>query len=123
MAAQFTLTKARSARAERRRVTDDLLEHRGLVDLLTKRQVLALHAFLCPLAILDVRQRRVPADGASLLVAPRIEAHQVPPIASVLRPHPSFHLGPFAADDLLEFASQPLEIVRMEHFSVVARRE
>src|SRR2546427_6700318 len=57
---------------------DDLLEHRHLVDLFAKRDVLVSDRFLRPLPILDVGPRDIPARDPTVLVPQRVRAEQKP---------------------------------------------
>ena len=52
-----TLDTCASTRSDRRRDADDFLEHRGLVDLFPKREVLFAHPVFHLLAIVDVGRR------------------------------------------------------------------
>jgi hypothetical protein len=53
---------------KRRRGADDLLEHRGAIDLFAQREVLASNPVFGPLEIVDVRSRGIPADDVAVMV-------------------------------------------------------
>src|SRR5476651_2698979 len=68
---------------QRGRAADNLFEHRGLVDFLSKRNVLLLQFILVSLAILDVDTCDVPPDDLSLVVSDWVVTKQKPAISSV----------------------------------------
>src|SRR6266567_6146763 len=61
---------------QRRRCADNFLEHRGLVDLLTKSNVFPLKYFLGSLAFINIRTRNIPTHELSLFVVQGTEANQ-----------------------------------------------
>src|SRR5882762_4199309 len=75
---------------QRGRAADNLFEHRGLVNFLSKRNVLLLQSLLGSLAILDIGIGDVPPHELSLVVAKRVGTNQEPTIGSV--PGPQAHL-------------------------------
>src|SRR6266849_10885107 len=84
------LGHSRQDRGERGGRTDNLFEHRGLVDFLSKRNVFSLQSLLGSLAILDIGICDVPPHELSLVVAKWVGANQEPTIGSV--PGPQAHL-------------------------------
>src|ERR1700731_3306800 len=77
------LGHSRQDRGERGRGADNLFEHRGLVDFLSKRNVFLLQSLLGSLAILDIGTREVPPHELSVVVAKRVGTNQEPTIGSV----------------------------------------
>src|SRR5712671_3137419 len=73
----------RQDRGQRGRAADNLFEHRGLVDFLSKRNILLLQSLLVSFAILDVGTCDVPPNDLSLVVSDRIVTKQKPAIRSV----------------------------------------
>src|ERR1700692_2559461 len=71
---------------------DNLFEHRGLVDFLSKRNVLLLQFILVSLAILDIGTRDVPPDDLPLVVSERVVTNQKPAIRSVAATQALLHL-------------------------------
>src|SRR6266576_3896961 len=67
---------------QRGRAADNLLEHRGLVDFLSKRNVFLLQSLLGSLAILDIGTCDVPANDLTLVVSERVVTNQKPAIRS-----------------------------------------
>src|SRR4029077_9512427 len=65
------------------RGSNDLLEHRGLVDLFSKGDVFLLQSLLCPLAVLYIGTRNIPTCDVSLVVAYRVGTSQKPAVASI----------------------------------------
>src|ERR1700674_4224665 len=63
---------------QRRRCTDNFLEHRSLVDLLTQGDVFLLKPLLGSLALINIGRRNIPALDLSLIVVQRIETSQKP---------------------------------------------
>src|SRR6195256_140709 len=77
------LGHVRREAGQRARAADNLFEHRGLVDFLSKRNVLLLQFILVSLAILDVSTCDVPPNDLSLVVSERVVTNQKPAIRSV----------------------------------------
>src|ERR1700676_166088 len=77
------LGHSRQHLGERFRGADNLLEHRGLVDFLSKRDVFMLQSLLRSLAILDIGTSQVPPNALSLVVSDRVVTNQEPAIRSV----------------------------------------
>src|ERR1700686_3106715 len=77
------LRPLRQDRGQCGRAADNLFEHRGLVDFLSKRDVLLLQFILVSLAILDVGTCDVPPNDLSLVVSERAVTNQKPTIRSV----------------------------------------
>src|SRR3954462_5169737 len=74
------LGHARQNRHERGRGAHNLFEHRGLVDLLSKRNVFLPQSLLGSLAILDIGRCDVPAHELSLVVAKWVGAMHEPTV-------------------------------------------
>src|SRR6266446_1649787 len=72
------LGHSRQHRGERGRGADNLFEHRGLVDFLSKRNVFLLQSLLGSLAILDIGTGEVPPNELSLVVSDRVVTNQEP---------------------------------------------
>ena len=118
-------TFATSARtpAQRRRGADDLLEHRGLGDLVAQGDVLLLELLLQvvqlllrPLAVIDIRDRSIPSDDRARLVSQWNGARQEPSILpfGVAAAHFQFE-GMSRGDRLPPFLHDAVAIVRMKH--------
>src|SRR6266851_10480711 len=71
---------------QRPRCADNFLEHRSLVDLLAKGNVLLLKFLFGPLAVFNIRQRNIPTLDVSLVVVQRIVTNQKPAITSIAFP-------------------------------------
>src|SRR5260221_2139743 len=102
---------------QRGRAADNLLEHRGLVDLLSKRDVFLLQFLLVSLAILDVGACDVPSNDLSLIVSERVVTKQEPAIRSVGATHALLHhqLVSGAADQpTVKVCLDPVDIVGMK---------
>ena len=68
------------------RSSDDLLEHRCLVDFFAQRDVLVLEPLLGLLAILDIGRGDIPTREASLFIPQRVIAEKKPAILPVFSP-------------------------------------
>src|SRR5882762_12027254 len=68
---------------QRPRCADNFLEHRSLVDLLAKGNVLLLKFLLGSLAFINIRTRNIPTHELSLSIAQGAEANQKPAKASI----------------------------------------
>src|SRR6185295_9287455 len=108
------LRHVRQDGGERGRAADNLFEHRGLVDFLSKRDVFLLQSFLGPLAIVDVSTGDIPADDLAVFVTQRVVTGQIPARASVPLAQPQLQLE-FRAGQQRTIcgSSEPLGIVRM----------
>src|SRR4030095_5999396 len=91
-----------------------LLEHRGLVDFLSQRNVFLLQPLLSPLAIVDIGTGDVPANDLALVIAHRVVPSEKPAIASIagLQAHFQF-VGQAARQRTLCKRFKPSDIVRM----------
>src|SRR6266853_451509 len=99
---------------ERGRAADNLFEHRGLVDFLSKRDVLFPQSLLGSLAILDIGICDVPPHELSLVVAQRVGANQEPPIGSVPGPQAHLHLASGAGQyRTIDMCRDPVDVIRM----------
>src|SRR5713101_4173914 len=107
---------------QRGRAADNLFEHRGLVDLLSKRNVLLLQFILVSLAILDVGTCDVPPNDLSLVVEERAVTNQKPAIRSVAATQALLHLQLVrgaASQRTVKMCLDPVKVVRM-NFSFMA---
>ncbi len=77
---------ARKYRLQCARRSDNLLEHRCLIDFFAQRDILVLQYLLSLLAILDIGRRGIPACEASLLISQRVMAEKKPAILPVPSP-------------------------------------
>src|SRR5476649_890429 len=77
---------------QRGRAPYNLFEHRGLIDFLSKRNVLLLQFILVSLAILDVGTCDVPPNDLSLVISERVVTNQKPAIRSVAATQALLHL-------------------------------
>src|ERR1700733_239341 len=84
------LGDAREHVSEWCRSSDDLLEHRRLVDFFAQRNIFFLEPLLGPLAVIDIGPRGIPPRDAPLLVRYRDQAIVEPAILSVVSPEPCF---------------------------------
>src|SRR5882672_1888458 len=100
---------------QRGRAADNLFEHRGLVDFLSKRNVLLLQFILVSLAILDVSTCDVPPDDLSLVVSERVVTNQKPAIRSVAATQALLHLHVSGAayQRAFKMCLDPVNVVRM----------
>src|SRR6266446_3299365 len=108
------LRHLRQEGSQRGRAADNLFEHRGLVDFLSKRNVFLLQSLLGSLAILDIGICDVPPHELSLVVAKRVGANQEPTIGSV--PGPEAHLPLVSGatrERTIDTCLEPLDVVRM----------
>src|SRR5262249_6211712 len=98
-----------------RRRPDDLLEHRRLVQFFAESERLLVGALLGPLAIVDVGCRGVPADDASLLVAERRVADEVPQVLAVVTTRPDLaFVGKSAGEGGAGRVPQLRELIRVK---------
>src|SRR6266850_638925 len=107
---------------QRGRAADNLFEHRGLVDFLSKRNVLLLQFVLVSLAILDVGTCDVPPNDLSLVVSERVVTKQKPAIRSVAATHALLHhqlVSGAAYQPTVKMCLDPAKVVRMK-FSFMA---
>src|SRR5258708_9566038 len=110
------LGHSRQDRGERGRGADNLFEHRGLVDLLSKRNVFLLQFILVSLAILDVGTCDIPPNDLSMVVSERVVTNQKPAIRSVAATQALLHLqlvGGAAGQRTLKMCLDPVNVVRM----------
>src|SRR5580765_2002558 len=68
---------------ERGRPADNLLEHRGLVDFLAKRDVFFPQSLLGSLAVVDIRSGHIPTRNLPLFVTPWVVTGQKPAVTAV----------------------------------------
>ncbi len=100
---------------QRRRRSDDLLEHRRAVDLVAQRLVLVAHAQLGALALFDVGAGRVPVHHATFSVAQRVVLNEEPAVLPIVAPRPPFKAERHAARErLLPFVLEPLDVLGMK---------
>src|SRR6266853_1593536 len=105
---------------QRRRAADNLFEHRGLVDFLSKRNVLLLQFILVSLAILDVGTCDVPPNDLSLAVSERVLTNQKPALRSIAATQAHLRLVSGAAyHRTVDICLDPVDVVRM-HFRSIA---
>src|SRR5882672_8521294 len=110
------LRHVRQDGGQRGRAADNLFEHRGLVDFLSKRDVLLLQFLLVSLAIFDVGTCDVPPNDLSLVVSERVVTNQKPAIRSVAATQALLHLqlvGGAAGQRTLKMCLDPVNVVRM----------
>src|SRR6202030_3641449 len=77
---------------QRQRCADNFLEHRSLIDLLAKGNVLLLKFLFGPLAVFNIGSRDIPTLDLSLVVAQRIETSQKPAKTSITFAYPQLQL-------------------------------
>src|SRR2546422_5313524 len=77
---------------QRPRCTNNFLEHRSLVDLLAKGNVLLLKFLLGSLALINIRRRNIPTLDLPLVVLQRIVTNQKPAIIPIRAPHSQLQL-------------------------------
>src|SRR5882762_8694664 len=106
---------------QRGRAADNLFEHRGLVNFLSKRNVLLLQFILVSLAILDVSTCDVPPNDLSLVVSEWVVTNQKPAIRSVAATEALLHLHESGAayQRTVKMCLDPVNVVRM-NFSFMA---
>src|SRR5882762_8828898 len=94
---------------------DDLLEHRGVIDLIPEGLVLILHALFGALPVIDVGSGRVPMQQPSISIAKRVVLDEEPTVLAVLSARALLvrERKP-ARECLLPFAAQPLDVLRMK---------
>src|SRR5882672_10372827 len=99
---------------QRGRAADNLLEHRGLVDFLSKCNVLLLQFILVSLAILDVGACDVPPDDLALVVPKRVVTNQEPAIRPVAATQALLQLeSPGDFQRTVKMCPDPVNVVRM----------
>src|ERR1700716_3026987 len=115
------LRHVRQDGGQRGRAADNLFEHRGLVDFLSKRNVLLLQFILVSLAILDVGTSDVPPNDLSLVVSERVVTNQKPAIRSVAATQALLHLHVSGAayQRTVKMCLDPVNVVGM-NFSFMA---
>src|SRR5258708_33758160 len=109
------LRHVRQDGSQRGRAPDNLFEHRGLVDFLSKRNVLLLQFIFVSLAILDVSTCDVPPNDLSLVVSERVVTNQKPAIRSVAATQALLHLHVSGAahQRTIKMCLDPVHVVRM----------
>src|ERR1700719_180161 len=78
------LGDAREHRLQSGRGSNDLLEHRGPVDLFAESDVFFFQPLLGSLAVVYIGIRNIPASDVAIVVSYRIEASQKPTITSIV---------------------------------------
>src|SRR5207244_1592462 len=95
---------------------DEFLEHGRVYSVFSQRNVFVSHPVFCPLAIIDVRTRRIPAHDMPLIISQRVVPDQEPTKLSVLSSGSLFDLEREACDQesfaLLLYIP---EVIRMEN--------
>src|SRR6202043_1126213 len=115
------LGHSRQDRRERGRGADNLFEHRGLVDFLSKCNVFFLQSLLGSLAILDIGTCDVPPHELSLVVAKRVGTNQEPTIGSVAGPQAHLQLVSGAGRQRkVDMCLDSVGVVRMNLRSIVS---
>src|SRR5882724_8606356 len=84
------LGHSRQDRAERGRGADNLFEHRGLVDFLSKRDVFLFQSLFSSLAVFDISSGNIPTRNLPLFVAQGVVTSQKPAVASITLAKPHF---------------------------------
>jgi hypothetical protein len=77
---------------QRGRRSDNLLEHRRLVDFFSKSDVFLFQSLLSSLPVFNIGTRPVPSRDLPFVVAHRVEANLKPSIASVTLAYAHLHL-------------------------------
>src|SRR6266404_8050766 len=77
---------------QRPRCADNFLEHRSLVDLLAKGNILLLKSLFGSLAVVNIGTCYIPTNNLSLVISPRIETSQEPAITSIALAQPQLQL-------------------------------
>src|SRR6266581_3108091 len=100
---------------QRPRCADNFLEHRSLVDLLAKGNVLLLKFLFGSLALINIRRRNIPTLDLSLVVVERIVTNQEPAIIPIRAPHSQLQLvsGATGASTIGISACRPFPVIRM----------
>src|SRR6266446_9863240 len=75
---------------QRGRAADNLFEHRGLVDFLSKRNVFLLQFLFSSLAVFDISSGNIPTRNLPLFVAHGVVTSQKPAVASITFAKPHF---------------------------------
>src|SRR5580692_10510488 len=92
-----------------------LLKHERLIDLLPQRKVFVTHPLLGPLAILDIRPSRVPANNVPLVVAKGIVADKKPAVVTVFSKRSLLKFKRLTARErLIALLAQPFQILGVE---------
>src|ERR1700736_1274334 len=111
----------RQNRGERGRGADNLFEHRGLVDFLSKRNVFLLQSLLGSLAILDIGTCQVPPKELSLVVSDWVVTSQEPAIRSVAATQAHLQLVRGSAyQRTVDMCLDPVDVVRMTFRSIAS---
>src|ERR1700730_9311333 len=106
---------------QRGRGADNLFEHRGLVDFLSKRNVFLLQSLLGSLAILDIGTCQVPPKELSLVVSDWVVTSQEPAIRSVAATQAHLQLvSGCAYQRTVDVCLDPVEVVRMNFSSIAS---
>src|SRR5258707_14926739 len=101
---------------ERGRGADNLLEHRGLVDLLSQRDVLLLQSLFSLLAVFDISSGNIPTCNLPLFVAQGVVTGQKPAVASIAlaKPHFAFE-GRAHRHSTIPLSLDPFRIIGMTY--------
>src|SRR6266404_4748986 len=84
------LGHSRQDGGERGRGADNLLEHRGLVDLLSQRDVFLFQSLFSLLAVFDISSGNIPTRNLPLFVAQGVVTSQKPAVTSIAPTKPHF---------------------------------
>ena len=94
--------------------TDNLLEHRGRVDLLAQRQVLAEHPIGGGFPVVDVSGRGIQPDQGAAIIPQGLVTDGKPAILAIMTPDSGLpFLGATLGDRSLDAALHRLAVVRM----------
>src|SRR5260221_1072820 len=75
---------------QRGRAADNLFEHRGLVDFLSKRNIFLLQFLFSSLAVFDISSGNIPTRNLPLFVAQGVVTSQKPAVPSIALAEPHF---------------------------------
>src|SRR5260221_7912767 len=75
---------------QRGRAADNLFEHRGLVDFLSKRNIFLLQFLFSSLAVFDISSGNIPTRNLPLFVAQGVVTGQKPAVTSIALAKPHF---------------------------------
>src|SRR5258707_9957629 len=84
------LGHSRQDGGERGRAADNLFEHRGLVDFLSKRDVFLFQSLFSSLAVFDISSGNIPTRNLPLFVAQGVVTGQKPAVTSIALAKPHF---------------------------------